>query len=69
MKLRPGPTMSHSRFFFFFTFPVFVVVVVFSFFKADLPCSVIARSLIIITQLRLLLFFLSDIPMAFSFAC
>ena len=77
MKLRPGPTMStmfyinyNSFSLFFFSLSRCLLLLLFSpFLKADLPCSVIARSLIIITQLRLLLCFLSDIPRAFSFAC
>ena len=74
MKLRPGSTMStmfyinynsFSLFLFFFSLSRCLLLLLFSpLFKRDLRCSVIARSLIIINQLRLILCFLSDIPRA-----
>ena len=72
MKLRPGSTMStmfyinyNSFSLFFFLLSRCLFLLLFSpLFKPDLRCSVIARSLIIINQLRLILYFLSDIPRA-----
>ena len=74
MKLRPGSTMStmfyinynsFALFFFFSLSRCLLLLLLFSpLFKPDLRCSVIARSLIIINQLRLILCFLSDIPRA-----
>ena len=58
--------ITHSRFFFFFfSLSRCLLLLLFSpLFKPDLRCSVIAGSLIIINQLRLILCFLSDIPRA-----